>query len=130
MQTEFDAVFARLRGVLQANARGLDVSEDSQDKFCLDGKVGPTMLKLRGPRPTDPAMPVAWVERRKNYVSFHLMPVYTHPKLAKGLSPALGKRMQGKSCFNFRTVAEIPVGELEALTRAGCAKMKQTGFIL
>ena len=55
----------------------------------------------------------------KAYVSYHLMPVYTHPKLAAKISPALKKRMQGKSCFNFKAVDEALFDELEALTREG-----------
>jgi hypothetical protein len=46
------------------------------------------------------------VRKGKSYVSFHLIPVYMFPDLLKGLSPALEKRMQGKSCFNFKTVRE------------------------
>lgn len=42
------------------------------------------------------------VEIGKRYVSVHLMPVYIHPELLDGISPALRRRMQGKSCFNFR----------------------------
>lgn len=55
----------------------------------------------------------------KAYVSYHLMPVYTHPKLAAKISPALKKRMQGKSCFNFKAVDTALFDELEALTREG-----------
>lgn len=57
----------------------------------------------------------------KAYVSYHLMPVYTHPDLAAKISPALKKRMQGKSCFNFKVADEALFDELEALTREGAA---------
>ncbi len=53
----------------------------------------------------------------KGYVSFHLMSVYTEPTK---ISAALKKRMQGKSCFNFKTVPEPEIiAELKALTVAG-----------
>jgi hypothetical protein len=57
----------------------------------------------------------------KAYVSYHLMPVYTHPALEARISPALKKRMQGKSCFNFKAPDAALFDELEALTREGAA---------
>lgn len=48
-----------------------------------------------------------------------LKPVYTHAELAAKISPALKKRMQGKSCFNFKVADEELFDELEALTREG-----------
>jgi hypothetical protein len=41
------------------------------------------------------------VQIKKNYVIYHLMPVYLNPGLLEGMSPGLRKRMQGKSCFNL-----------------------------
>ena len=61
------------------------------------------------------------VRQGKAYVSYHLMPVYTHPALLETISPALKKRMQGKSCFNFKVADAALFDELEALTRAGAA---------
>ena len=62
---------------------------------------------------------VAAVQTKKNYVSFHLMPVYAAPELLQSLSPALRKRMQGKSCFNFKTIDREQVKELAHLTQTG-----------
>jgi hypothetical protein len=55
----------------------------------------------------------------KNYVSFHLMPVYVNPKLLDEISPDLKKRMQGKSCFNFKSTNEKLFKELSSLTKNG-----------
>ena len=60
------------------------------------------------------------VEIKKNYVSAHLIPVYAYPDLLDGIDPALRKRMQGKSCFNFTAVDATLLDELDALT-ARCA---------
>jgi hypothetical protein len=54
---------------------------------------------------------------RKSYVSYHLMPLYWKPALLESVSPALRKRMQGKSCFNFRKIDAELFEELAALTR-------------
>src|SRR5262245_62194425 len=56
---------------------------------------------------------------KKRYVSAHLMPVYESPDLLKGVSPALKKRMQGKSCFNFTRVDTELLEEFERLVAAG-----------
>lgn len=53
---------------------------------------------------------------KKNYVSYHLMPLYGHPELLDGVSDDLRKRMQGKTCFNFKTVQSALFEELKALT--------------
>jgi hypothetical protein len=65
----------------------------------------------------------------KRYVSFHLMPVYTNPELLEGISPALRKRMQGKSCFNFTRPDEAMFEELKRLTNAGFAQFRADGLI-
>ncbi len=57
----------------------------------------------------------------KAYVSYYLMPVYSHPILAAKISPGLKKRMQGKSCLNFKAADQALFDELEALTREGAA---------
>lgn len=61
------------------------------------------------------------VQRMKNYVSYHLMPVYSHAALAATIPPGLRARMQGKSCFNFRAEDPALFEQLEALTRAAAA---------
>jgi len=83
---------------------------------------GPGGLSLNAPfaDPLHPKQPMWFggVRSGKAYVSYHLMPVYSHPALLQTLSPALRRRMQGKSCFNFRKPEPDLMAELEALTRA------------
>ncbi|WP_390911473.1 hypothetical protein [Pseudosulfitobacter sp. SM2401] len=67
------------------------------------------------------------VEIKKAHVSAHLMPVYVHPDMLDQISPALRKRMQGKSCFNFRTMDRALFEELNTLITAGVARFKQDG---
>jgi hypothetical protein len=57
------------------------------------------------------------------------MSVYAYPDLLKTMSPELKKRMQGKSCFNFKEVDEKLFKELAQLTRAGAAKFADGKFI-
>ena len=62
-------------------------------------------------------------------VSFHLMPVYASPELLMKMSPELKKRMQGKSCFNFKSVEETLFKELARLTSVGFTRFNDRKFL-
>ena len=53
------------------------------------------------------------------------MPVYTNPELLEETSQELKKRMQGKSCFNFKTVDDQLFDELKILIERSFEKYKQ-----
>jgi hypothetical protein len=111
--SDFDTVFAALKGVLNPHVRTLAVLKDTPKEFTLVGKVP-------SPFPQHKGHPLyfATVRTSKAYVSFHLMPM--SPKLSSGISPALRKRMQGMTCFNFRTEPEPEIlAELKQLTESG-----------
>jgi hypothetical protein len=72
-------------------------------------------LRRRGARAHDW---FAFVKPGPKQVGFFLLPVYTYPELAGGLSPALRRHLTGKSAFNFRTLDEPLMVELEAVTAA------------
>jgi hypothetical protein len=57
------------------------------------------------------------------------MPVYVFPGLLTGISPALKKRMQGKSCFNFSPIDEPLRTGLAALTEKCFKKFEDGGLI-
>ena len=67
------------------------------------------------------------VEIKKAYVSTHLIPVYVHADMLETVSPDLKKRMQGKSCFNFKQHDERSFDELGALIAAGVSRFEQDG---
>ena len=69
------------------------------------------------------------VNTTKQYVSYYLMPVYAFPDLLDGISPALKKRMQGKSCWNFKVVDEALLSELTALTKKAYRRYVQEKWI-
>jgi hypothetical protein len=69
------------------------------------------------------------VQIRKNYVSFYLMPVYICPDLMEGMPESLRKRMQGKSCFNFRRLDESALGDLGSLVRRGFERYQKDGLL-
>lgn len=53
--------------------------------------------------------------------------MHIHPALLETISPGIRWRMQGKSCFNFRTGDEALFAELEALIDLGAAQFASDG---
>ena len=129
MATEFDIVFTRLKEILQKYSGSFTVKPDSKTKYGLYAAIGPTTLKMWGGKMKKPAMPVAWVETGKTYVSYHLMGLYGNTKLLDGMSRELKARMQGKTCFNFKKPDEKVFLELDSLTGRSIDAFRRFGFI-
>jgi len=116
--TDFAAVFAGLKRLLQPFARRMTVKHDAPGIYYLESTAAN--------RYREPVFFGA-VKTGKRYVSFHLMPIYVFPDLAKNLSPELKKRRQGKSCFNFKAVDRVLFAELKALTARGFEQFERGG---
>ncbi len=116
----FAEVFVRLSALLRPYAAELDCKSDTRDRLYID-----THHIMKNKKP----LFFGSVEIRKAYVSYHLMPVYVTPALLEGISAGLAKRMQGKSCFNFRTVDDVLFEELGGLTQDGFADYQRLGFV-
>lgn len=109
MANGFGEVHAALRAIMLAEAEGMTVARDL-----------PGDLELRTPGFDPKTGAPGWfgtVTVRKSYVAYHLMPLYADPGLADGISDALAKRRQGKTCFNFTRADPALFAELAALTR-------------
>jgi hypothetical protein len=117
---DFDKIFARLKAIFQPYAKKMDAAQDSEVYYLLNTRH---IMKNKQP------LCFGGVRRGKAYVSFYLMSVYACPELLQGMSPELKKRMQGKSCFNFKEVDEKLFKELKQLTRAGAAKFGNKKYI-
>ena len=129
MAPTFQPVFARLRGLLQAHEADFGVTHNTPDRYGLDAPVGPATVQAWGGKVRTPKIPVAWVEIRKTYVSYHLMGVNGNTKLIASLSKPLRARMQGKTCFNFTTVDDALVQELQIVTAESLRGLRNAGFI-
>ena len=57
----------------------------------------------------------AFVKPAAKHVSFYLLPVHEHASLRSSLSPALAKKLTGRSTFNFAAVDEPLFAELESV---------------
>ena len=116
--SDFPLVFEQLRAILKPYAKALTVTADSPEAFSLDGPYSEKWKKT---------VFCGAAQIKKNYVSFYLMPVYMCPDLLERISPGLKKRMQGKSCFNFKQPEPALFKELAALTRAGFERFQKEG---
>lgn len=67
------------------------------------------------------------IEIKKSYVSAHVIPVYVHPEMIDAHSLDLTKRMQGKSCFNFKLADAGLFAELDRLITAGIVRFEEDG---
>ncbi len=119
---DFAATTRKLEAILMKYKRGgLQTRVDVFGQKCL---IGPATETSKGRE--------VWfgaVGERKNYVSYHLMPVYAFPELLKKVSPELKKRMQGKSCFNFKQVDDKLFAELARLTEEGYQRFKEEKLV-
>ena len=113
-------VFAELRSILEPYASRLVVTAESPNGYSLD-----TQFILPNKQP----LFFGAVKIQKNYVSFYLMPVYACPELLENISEALRKRMQGKSCFNFKHIDSELFRELATLTFAGFERYRTRGYV-
>ncbi len=114
MATDFAAIFWQLKPVLAKYARLLSVKADTPREYTL-------VTKSPSPFPQHKGQPLYFgsVRLGKAYVSLHLMPLYMCPELTKAISPALKKRMQGKTCFNFKNEPDPALmADLKRLTEA------------
>jgi hypothetical protein len=114
MPADFPPVFAVLKSVLERYEERLSVKTDTPGEYTL-------LTRVPSPFPQHKGSPMYFgsVKLGKAYVSFHLMPLYMCPSLNQDISPALKKRMQGKTCFNFKDLPEPELtAELKRLTDA------------
>ena len=115
-KNDFPIVFEQLKTILKPYAEKLTLKADTSDTYYIDGPYSEKWKKQ---------LFFGSAQIKKNYVSFYLMPVYMYPELLNDLSPELKKRMQGKSCFNFKKVEPDLFSELADLTRKSVEKFQQ-----
>ena len=113
--TDFGSIFASLSKMLRNHADGFSIKTDEPGNFYIELPVATPKSKPKF---------FGAVQTKKSYVSYHLMPVYEDPTLLNGISDALRKKMQGKSCFNFTAVDPLLFKELDALTKRCAATSK------
>lgn len=118
--SDLASVYADLHKIMAPYAAKLDVKRDDDEELYVD-----TRHVQKNKKP----LFFGAVQVKKSYVAFHLMPVYVKPELLTPVSPELKARMQGKSCFNFKSSEPTLFKELTALTKAAFSSYKEQGFV-
>jgi len=107
MSTKIE-LFDELSALLRSNAHGMHTAKDEPGNLYLEWREPDAKGKRRF---------FGAVQAKKSYVAFHLMPLYEQTELLNSLSSALKKRMQGKSCFNFKKRDDALFDELNKIVR-------------
>ena len=117
MAAEYAEVFEALRRILARHQDGLAVKVDTPVEYTL-------VTRYPSPFPQHKGEPLYFgsVRLGKAYVSYHLMPLYMCAALLRDISPALKKRMQGKTCFNFKTLPDAELANDVALLTGAAVK--------
>jgi hypothetical protein len=113
------AVFAALRKLLESFKGEVITETDKPNNYHT---AMPTLLHRGKP------LYFAGVKTGKNYVSYHLLPLYYNPDLNKQVPTELKKRKQGMACFNFASVDDARFAELKKLTALGLKMFKTAEF--
>ena len=119
-KADFTKVFAELKSIFKPYVKKMDIASDTNACYLLNTRY---IMKNKQP------LCFGGVRLGKGYVSFYLMPAYACPDLLKAMSPELKKRMQGKSCFNFKSVEETLFKELARLTSVGFTRFNDRKFL-
>lgn len=120
LETDKKIIFDSLKSILNGYSSQLIVVTNEDDSYHLD-----TNFIMPNKKP----MFFAATKINKNNVSFHLMPVYVKSELLDQISEPLKKRMQGKSCFNFKTLETNLIDDLKTLTKSGYDSYVEQGYI-
>ena len=108
-------IFTQLKSILEKYEPNLSLLHNKTDNYYLN-----TPSTDRNKKPEF----FGAVQIKKSYVAVHLMPVYYYPELLDNISEELKKRMQGKSCFNFKDIDDNLFAELNSLTKNCFEKYK------
>jgi hypothetical protein len=114
---EFESAFRGLRKMLKPYDKKLWVTKDAPGNYMSESKS----IRYQG-------KPVMFAGiTSKSYVAFHLFPVYVFPNLLDGVSPELKKRMQGKTCWNFKKAEEPLFTELGRVVEESFRRFEEMG---
>ena len=120
-KTDKSQIFDALKPILARYSESLSIIVDNGESYHLE-----TQHAMKNKK----NLFFGAVHIKKNYVSYHLMPVYINPELLTSISSTLIKRMQGKSCFNFKRIDSEFIDELSSLTESGYRYYVEQGYIL
>jgi hypothetical protein len=117
--SDLAGTYARLRPILDPYVSRMQVVQDNERGVYLN-----THAVMKNGQP----LFFASIAINKGYVSFYVNPVDVYPDLLDDIG-LLKKRLQGKSCVNFRSVDDEQLDELRRLVERGYERFKSEGDI-
>lgn len=129
---DLDKIFLELKEILKNNSSEFverdkyigSKAKQQKPAYHLYGKKEVSLFG-KEPQPTY----VAGVIKQKNYVSFYLSPIYSHPELYEEINPDLKKVLKGKSCFNIKKTNPSLLNEIEKALEIGIEKYRELDWI-
>ncbi|MCW4030909.1 MAG: hypothetical protein NWE80_00935 [Candidatus Bathyarchaeota archaeon] len=127
-----DTIFLHIKEILANYSENLVVADayigsKAKTKKPAYHLYGSKEVSLFGKKPQKTY--VAGVIQQKNYVSFYLSAIYSHPELLQHVSPELRKHLKGKSCFNLAKAGSHIYEEINKMLEIGIAKYKDIEWI-
>lgn len=80
-----------------------------------------------GGRPVD--LEVASLVIQKGFVGFYFMPLYLKPALKSKISPALRKRLKGKTCFHINQAGAATEEDVRRAVDLGTQLYRDRGWL-
>ncbi|OLS26091.1 MAG: hypothetical protein HeimC3_10640 [Candidatus Heimdallarchaeota archaeon LC_3] len=125
-------LFKDIKNILEKYSEGLSVKTeyiDSQAKikkpsYHLYGKKEVSVSNKK-PQQTY----ICGVIQQKNYVSFYLSVIYSHPELKEKINPELVKFLKSKSCFNINKSFPSLLNNIDEILSIGINKYKVIEWI-
>jgi hypothetical protein len=117
---DLEGTFRVLKAMLAQYEPRLHASQDTPTFYMLDGEY---VAEFKRP------MSFAGVQIRRAFVSFHLLPIYSHPELLSNISDPLRKRLAGRTSFNFTRPERELLVELSALVDRGFELYERLGWV-
>ena len=127
-----EEIFSEIRDILEKHSEGLTVKTEiigSQGKAKKSAYhlYGSKEVSLYGKKPQKTY--IGGVIKHKHYVSFYLMPVYSHPELLKEIDQDLKKDLKGKSCFNIKKTTSESLTRLADILEKGIKLYKEENWV-
>jgi hypothetical protein len=129
---DLDKLFEDIKKTLEKHSEGLSAKSEiigSQTKLLKPSYhlYGTKKVSLFNKKPQQTY--IGGVIKQKNYVSFYLSPVYSHPELRKEVDPELVKFLKGKSCFNINKYYADLLKNIDEILSIGIKKYKDLEWI-
>ena len=127
-----DVLFSKIKVILEKHSKGLEAKTEtigSQAKVKKPAYhlYGSKEVSLFGRKPEKTYF--GGVIQQKNYVSFYLMLIYSHPELHENIDLNLKKDLKGKSCFNIRKKTLKTLKLIENILEKGIKKYEEINWI-